>query len=489
MIDDLAQLYLDLYLGIDIIQAFLTLVGAPALLIFVFQRRSQLRDPHNDLRITTSAYTALHFFCASIFGLLLPTLYLCYARNEGISTKVFQSYFDLIVYYPTPWPALHRLDFLVALGAMTWLSAHLLEAVVRWDRPRFAPHWLNRLCSGGGLLFFLLLLARTIWAFRTGGDDFSAFTLKTPPGVGLWYVIWRTTCILVGPSILLGAVIIYGFAFAESKNKNAAKAPPKKRRWHLALAIQSMILLMFASPFWLSIPRVTHRQALGLLETHQASIIEIAQRAELDPALLAGIIYVVQTRDHPRWTGDIHEQFCLSLWKDTATPGVGILLSNSFRNRFNASAGLCQVRPGTAEQVLVLLNNKKINLNSILIATHNRLPPPEPSRPIYSDFIRFQHDLEYNDSINLLLNPRNNLIAAATILSVLDEDWQEAGFPLLDQPEILATLYNLGFGKSHPKADPEPNDFGERVANFMATEYCQRLFKVDTLELKADNKH
>jgi hypothetical protein len=39
-------------------------------------------------------------------------------------------------------------------------------------------------------------------------------------------------------------------------------------------------------------------------------------------------------------------------------------------------------------------------------------------------------------------------------LKELEAQWQKAGFDISDRPEILATLFNLGFGHSKPKADP-----------------------------------
>jgi hypothetical protein len=33
--------------------------------------------------------------------------------------------------------------------------------------------------------------------------------------------------------------------------------------------------------------------------------------------------------------------------------------------------------------------------------------------------------------------------------------WEKAGFPINDKPDIIATLYNLGYSKSQPHANPE----------------------------------
>lgn len=43
----------------------------------------------------------------------------------------------------------------------------------------------------------------------------------------------------------------------------------------------------------------------------------------------------------------------------------------------------------------------------------------------------------------------------ALYLKQLMVEWQKAGYNIEDRPEILATLFNLGFVKSAPKADPK----------------------------------
>lgn len=43
----------------------------------------------------------------------------------------------------------------------------------------------------------------------------------------------------------------------------------------------------------------------------------------------------------------------------------------------------------------------------------------------------------------------------AMYLAQIEKQWKKAGFPIDNQPEILATLWNLGFEKSKPRANPE----------------------------------
>ena len=76
----------------------------------------------------------------------------------------------------------------------------------------------------------------------------------------------------------------------------------------------------------------------------------------------------------------------------------------------------------------------------------------------------------------LLLDPETNLALAAAILRFYQAHWNENGFPIDDRPEILATLYNIGYARSFPKAEPRANDFGKRVLRFMDSKQCHTLF-------------
>jgi len=44
---------------------------------------------------------------------------------------------------------------------------------------------------------------------------------------------------------------------------------------------------------------------------------------------------------------------------------------------------------------------------------------------------------------------------AAILIKQLEKQWQSAGFDISNKPEILATLYNIGFANSKPNADPQ----------------------------------
>jgi hypothetical protein len=75
----------------------------------------------------------------------------------------------------------------------------------------------------------------------------------------------------------------------------------------------------------------------------------------------------------------------------------------------------------------------------------------------------FEHVLDYNeDDINSArfgrLTDENDrsysYLYAGLMLRQLQEQWSKAGFSITDRPEILATLYDLGYEKSKPHANP-----------------------------------
>ena len=48
-----------------------------------------------------------------------------------------------------------------------------------------------------------------------------------------------------------------------------------------------------------------------------------------------------------------------------------------------------------------------------------------------------------------------NYLYAALYMKEIETQWQNAGFPIANRPEILSTLYNIGFEHSVPSANPQ----------------------------------
>lgn len=54
---------------------------------------------------------------------------------------------------------------------------------------------------------------------------------------------------------------------------------------------------------------------------------------------------------------------------------------------------------------------------------------------------------------------------ASLFIKQIEKQWADAGFDISNKPEILATLYNIGFSKSQPKSDPQVGGAQIKVGN------------------------
>jgi hypothetical protein len=77
----------------------------------------------------------------------------------------------------------------------------------------------------------------------------------------------------------------------------------------------------------------------------------------------------------------------------------------------------------------------------------------------YEKLLEYSVDTEdiNSERFNRLTNEGDryySYLYAALFLKQIQIQWEKAGFPISDRPEILATLYDLGFEKSAPHANP-----------------------------------
>lgn len=100
--------------------------------------------------------------------------------------------------------------------------------------------------------------------------------------------------------------------------------------------------------------------------------------------------------------------------------------------------------------------------------------------PRYEHLLDFQTADHNSERFSRLTNDRDRYYAylyGALYLKQLTHQWETAGYPLSTKPEIVATLFNLGFNKSKPNSNPEaggalidigPNDisFGRLAYEF-----------------------
>lgn len=91
---------------------------------------------------------------------------------------------------------------------------------------------------------------------------------------------------------------------------------------------------------------------------------------------------------------------------------------------------------GLKQETLIQIENNEENKEILAFSSDN----PDEER-----FLRVTN--EHNRYYTYLY--------AALFLKQIQKQWQEAGFDISERPEILATLYNIGFANSVPKANPQ----------------------------------
>jgi hypothetical protein len=97
------------------------------------------------------------------------------------------------------------------------------------------------------------------------------------------------------------------------------------------------------------------------------------------------------------------------------------------------------------------------------IEIENNLKNPQSSFYLGS---QYEHVLDFPASstspdeqrFNRLTDDTNryySYLYAGLMIRELEAQWQKAGFPIDGRPDIIATLFNIGFENSHPNANPQ----------------------------------
>lgn len=156
-------------------------------------------------------------------------------------------------------------------------------------------------------------------------------------------------------------------------------------------------------------------------------MIKAAHVADVDPRILASITFVEQARVY--WTAR-------EFFKSVLRP-LGLLSTGS-----NISLGTVNIKPKTAEMI-------EENLHT-------------PSSPFYPgkdyekllDFTSADHAKERIKRLTSYSDTYYSYLYTALYIKEYEAQWEKAGFAIADRPEILATLFNIGFTHSKPSATP-----------------------------------
>ena len=76
------------------------------------------------------------------------------------------------------------------------------------------------------------------------------------------------------------------------------------------------------------------------------------------------------------------------------------------------------------------------------------------------------------------MDAQSNLEMCALILALYQNQWEATNpdWSLRGRPDILATLYQIGFSRSRPHGTPQSNAFGRRVREVYEQPWLGELF-------------
>ncbi len=229
-----------------------------------------------------------------------------------------------------------------------------------------------------------------------------------------------------------------------------------------------------------------------LVSDHRELILAAATRYDVDPRLIASIVYVTH-RDQLSPFRDASERLIISAW------GMNLQRRGPWRERWeeigtdenpmlnlalDISVGLTQIKPRTALTASVLATG----------TTPDNLPRPdyyeyrnvEPVGDGWPPEITAQTAMaspipvpaERRAVARMLLNAEPNLETCALILALYRNQWEAANrdWSIRERPDILATLYQIGFARSKPHGAPRSNAFGARVRQVFEQPWLGEMF-------------
>jgi hypothetical protein len=290
--------------------------------------------------------------------------------------------------------------------------------------------------------------------------------------------ILRICPLYLVPAVLLWEHIRLAWAAAGGADRYGGLFVLPGRAARAAVAGAVGVLVLSAA---LGAHRRSEANVRALVGAHRDTIEEAGRNYGVDPRLIASIVYVTH-RDQLSPFRDELERVFVSAWARNMRGEIGVgspehvdrigTDENPLLNRaLDVSVGLAQIKPRTAQTASVL--------------AAGLLPDelPRPGRDSYRDIeppgdawnlpaarrLRVVSPIPVPGARHVaaaaLLDDRSNLATCALILALYQHHWESVNpaWSLRERPEILATLYQLGFARSRPHAAPRSNAFGTRV--------------------------
>lgn len=383
------------------------------------------------------------------------------ARRWFVLVELIYGFVNPAVYLLVLQPALFRQWTPVWLPALCWLAwagywGTRFFAGVRSIEHRPSRTWASIVLRFAAVLIASLFLRDAVLA-ATGG----IITAK-PIFEGLLDN-------LVGSAL---CVPLYALpALAVSRQLSSTRSEEAWRSsdfliWRLPVWVPAVLVLVILSSVVASLQRRSEAEVRALLLQHRETILAVSRERRLDPRLLASIVEVTQRDiDRPFLSGV--EEFIADAWLVDSTSGL--LLAEAF----DPSLGIAQVKAHTMLTAYAIhawsgpaqTGRYSKHYRSTRVLSREvleRVPNPALSE------VRLPEGGALPDKeqiVEALRRPETNLAYSAFLLDLVATQWEAANptWSIRARPDIMATIFQLGFHKSIPKAAPQPNDFGERV--------------------------
>lgn len=233
-----------------------------------------------------------------------------------------------------------------------------------------------------------------------------------------------------------------------------------------------------------TLPRATEDEVRALLLRNRDTILAVSREHNLDPRLLASIVAVTQRDIDSLFRAGV-ENLITDVW--LTDPTSHMLLAEAL----DPSLGLSQVKAHTLLAGYAIhklsdpaasrwLTKDYRSVRALSLDVLERVPAPALRRVSLPTGERLPGKREV---VEALKSPDGNLAAAAFLLDLVASQWEAANpdWSIRRRPDIMATLFQLGFERSVPKADPIANDFGARVQRAFTEPWMVATF-TDTRE-------
>jgi hypothetical protein len=275
--------------------------------------------------------------------------------------------------------------------------------------------------------------------------------------------LWLTALILC-PLYLIPAVLLCDYLRATTgqatdQPQGFFLLPHRASRFAVAGVI-GISLVTFA----LAAHRRSDTSVRRLVSQHATAIQSAAARYDVDPRLIAAIVYVTHREQLSPFRDNI-ERLLTSAWASRVDS------SNVLNHALDFSLGVTQIKPRTALTASVLATGYTPDtLPEPAYADYRHVepvgagwPPPITAQTVLNSPLPVPSD--QRTAAQMLVNAESNLETCALILALYQKQWEAANrdWSIRARPDILATLYQIGFARSKPHGAPQSNAFGTRV--------------------------